>query len=422
MNESPGYESSRLRWPLLIAGGVGLVAMGVLLGRGAWAPSSEPAAPRVDEHAGMSTPASGGGEEAAPAGSASGVVVTLTPEMIARAGIKTVAVSTGPSTMSLRIPGVVQPNAYKEVAVTSLVSGRVTQVRAELGQRVMLGESLATVYSPELTEAQTNFIAIKAEHNAHNQRQARAQRLFAIGAVSRQELDALEAERVRLDAAQESARARLALLGIAEERAQRLATPLDVVTTIDVKAPLTGVVTKRNANTGLNIDSSTPLFTIVDLETVWVIADLYERDFGKVRVGSPATITSAAYSGVALRGRVGYIDPQVQEDTRTAKLRVEVPNSGSRLRFGMYVDVTVGDASASAAVFVPKGAVQVVGSDSVVYVANEHNPGRFVERRIEVGDATGDRTRVLAGLEPGDLVVTDGAFFLRAERERSTQR
>jgi cobalt-zinc-cadmium efflux system membrane fusion protein len=380
----------------------------------------------------MNMPPAGGGEDASSANASPrglapqdannpDVVVTLTPEMIARAGIKTGAVTAGASTMSLRIPGVVQPNAYKEVAVTSLVSGRITQVRAELGQRVMLGESLATVYSPELTEAQTNVIAIKAEHNAHNQRQARAQRLFAIGAVSRQELDALEAERTRLDAAQEAARARLALLGIPEERAQRLATPLDVVTTIDVKAPLTGVVTKRNANTGLNIDTSTPLFTIVDLDTVWVIGDLYERDFGKVRVGSPVAITSASYPGLTLRGRVGYIDPQVQEDTRTAKLRVEVPNAGGRLRFGVYVDVSVGDASARAAVFVPKAAVQIVGSDSVVYLASEHDHGRFMERKIEVGEASGDRVRVVAGLEPGDIVVTDGAFFLRAERERMSR-
>jgi cobalt-zinc-cadmium efflux system membrane fusion protein len=291
------------------------------------------------------------------------------------------------------------------------------QVRGELGQRVMTGEALATVYSPELADAQTAFIVARADQVAHGQRQTRTQRLTAIGAVSRQELELLEAERAMHDSAVETARARLILLGIPEERTQRLAGPQDVVTTIDVRAPLTGVITLRTANPGLNIDPATPLFTIVDLSTVWVIADLYERDFAKVRVGSPATVTSAAYPGLTLRGRVSYIDPQVQQETRTAKLRVEVPNPAAQLRLGMYVDVNAGE-SVREGVFVPKAAVQIVGAQSVVYVASKDHPGRFMERKVEVGDPTGDRVPVLAGLEPGDLVVTEGVFFLRAEQER----
>ena len=181
--------------------------------------------------------------------------------------------------------------------MTSLVSGRVMQVRTELGQRVTAGEALATVYSPELADAQTAFIVARADQVAHAQRQTRTQRLTAIGAASREELETLEAERAMHDSAVEKARARLILLGIPEERTQRLAGPQDVVTTIDVRAPLAGVVTQRTANPGLNIDPATPLFTIVDLSTVWVMGDLFERDFAKVREGSPVTITSAAYPG-----------------------------------------------------------------------------------------------------------------------------
>lgn len=227
-----------------------------------------------------------------------------------------------------------------------------------------------------------------------------------------------EAERARIDAEVEIARSRLVLLGIPEERTQRLTGPQDVVTTMPVRAPFAGVVTRRAANVGLNIDPSTPLFTIVDLSTVWVIADLFERDFARVRVGSPATITSAAYPGLALRGLVSYIDPQVQQETRTAKLRVEVSNGGGQLRLGMYVDVEVGEAAERTGVFVPKAALQVVGSDSVVYVADEAQRGRFIERKVEVGGASGDQVLVIAGLQPGDAVVTDGVFFVRAERER----
>jgi RND family efflux transporter MFP subunit len=343
--------------------------------------------------------------------------VTLTPEMVARAGIKTSVAEAGTTTASLRMPGVVQPNAYKEVAETSLVSGRVEQVRGELGQRVATGDTLAIVYSPEMAVAQTAFIVARADQVAHAQRQTRTQRLAAIGAVSREEVETLEAERAMHDAAVERARARLALLGIPEERAQRLAGPQDVVTTIDVRAPLAGVVTSRTANPGLNIDPATPLFTIVDLSTVWVIADLYERDFAKVRVNSPATVTSAAYPDLTLEGRVSYIDPQMQPETRTAKLRVEVPNASGQLRFGMYVDVQAGEAVRSG-LLVPAAAVQMVGVRPVVYVASQEHPGRFVERTVEVGAASGGRVPVLAGLEAGERVVTEGVFFLRAETER----
>jgi len=147
-----------------------------------------------------------------------------------------------------------------------------------------------------------------------------------------------------------------------------------------------------------------------------VIADLYERDFAGVGVGSPVSITTPAYPGLELRGRVDYIDPQVQAETRTAKLRAEVPNNGNRLRFGMFVDVSIGARMARPVVMVPKSAVQTIGAQSVVYVAT--GPGRFVQRAVTIGDTMGNDIAVSSGLEPGDAVVSDGAFFLRAEHER----
>ena len=168
------------------------------------------------------------------------VVVTLTPEMMMRAGIRTVPATSGTATRRLHLPGVVQPNGYKEVVVTALVSGRVTEVHAELGKRVAPGDVLASLYSPELADAQTAFVAARAELAAHDQRQARSQRLFAIGAVSRQELDFLEAEGSKMGAAVESARARLILLGVPDERTRRPASIRDASATFDVLAPMAG--------------------------------------------------------------------------------------------------------------------------------------------------------------------------------------
>ena len=414
-----------MRGPLLAAAAVALVAIGVAAGALVWRDSGildpGPGTRESTSAAGVPGPERGTPHlEPRIPGPGSRipdpVVITLSPEMVTRAGIKTSVATRGAAATQLHLPGVIAPNAYKSVDVTSLVAGRITQVRAELGQRVVLGDVLATIYSPELADAQTAFIAAVAEHTAHDQRQARANRLFAIGAVSRQELEALEAQRADEDAKTETLRARLVLLGIPEERTQRLANRLDVVTTFDVKAPTAGVVVTRNANTGLNIDPSTPLFTVTDLSTVWVMADLYERDFAAVRVGSTATISTTAYLGLSLRGRVDYIDPRVQADTRTAKLRLEVPNADGRLRLGMFVDVIVSGASARPLVLVPKSALQAVGAASVVFVAG--NAGRFTQRTVAVGDASGDQVAILEGLEPGDAVVSEGAFFLRAEAGR----
>lgn len=410
----------------LIAGAAACLAAGLALGYGLWAPGQE-----VETGGQMPTDSSaltpgGGHQHGAPDGSQAAraededgdVTVTLTPEMTARAGIKTVRAAGGSAATALRLPGVVQPNAYREVAVTSLVPGRVTQVSAELGAEVKVQQPLATIYSPELAEAQAALIAARAEQLAHQQSQTRTQRLVAIGAATREELEMHEAERARIDADVEIARARLALLGIPENKTEQLTGPQDVITTHTVPSPLAGVVTKRAANVGLNIDTSTPLFTVVDLATVWVIADLYERDFARARVGSPATVTTAAYPGVALRGRVSYIDPQVQPETRTAKLRIEVPNAGRRLRLGMFVEAEVGEAESRSGVLVPKSALQAVGSDTVVYVADEREEGRFLERKVDVAHTTDGQALIVAGLEDGDRVVTSGAFFLRAERER----
>jgi membrane fusion protein, heavy metal efflux system len=342
--------------------------------------------------------------------------IVLSPDMIERAGIRTVAAHRGTATTRLHLPGVVQPNAYKNLDVTSLVAGRVTQVRAELGQRVMQNEMLATVYSPELADAQTAFIAARSQLSAHDLALARTQRLFAIGAASRQELEKMDAEKADMTRAVETARARLVLLGIPEDKAQRIASPADVITTFDVKSPIAGVITKRNVNAGLNIDPATPLFTVTDLSDVWVVADLYERDFASVGVGSPVTITTAAYPGLELRGRVNYIDPQVQAETRTAKLRAEVANRADRLRLGMFVDVSIAGRSGRSVVMVPKTAVQMMGTQSVVFVST--GPGRFVQRAVTPGDTVGNDIAISSGLDPGDMVVAEGSFFLRAERER----
>ena len=346
------------------------------------------------------------------------VVVPLSAEAVERAGIVVAPVASGTSAGGIRLPGVVQPNAYRAVAVTPLVAGRVTRVSAELGASVRRGQTLAHIYSPELAEAQTKYVSAKAMLEAHDRELQRTQKLVEIGAASRQEMERIHAEHAAQTAAVQSARSQLELLGVSASVVDALGSGSKVNATTSVPAPIDGVITERTANVGLNVDQATPLFTVVDLSTVWIIADVYEKDFSRVRVGNDATVTTAAYPGLLLRGRISYIDPQVNPETRTAKVRVEVPNPRGELRLGMYAEVVVAGAPGASVPVVPRSAVQNVGDRTVVYLANPKEPGTFTEREVHLGEASGEQVEVTAGLQPGDVVVTEGSFFVRAERER----
>ena len=355
---------------------------------------------------------------AASNGPLSDVVVPLSQEAAERAGIVVARIATGVSGTELRLPGVVEPNAYRQVVVTPLVAGRVTKVGPALGDRVRRGETLAEIYSPALAEAQTRYVSAQAMLDAHDRELQRTQKLVEIGAASRQELEKIHAEHAAQTAAVQSARSQLELLGVSTSALEKMAPDHNVSATINVPAPIDGVVTERGANVGLNADQATKLFTVLDLSTVWVVANLYEKDFPRVRVGTEAAITTSARPDLTLRSRVSYIDPQVSADTRTAKVRIEVPNLSGDLRLGMYADVVVAGASGTSAPRIPRNAVQNVGDRTVVYLANPKDPGKFVEREVRLGQTSGEQVEVVSGVQPGDVVVTAGSFFVRAERER----
>ena len=351
-------------------------------------------------------------------GSSTDVVVTLSQESLQRAGIVVASAQPAAGQSTLRLPAIIQANAYKEVSVTPIVTGRVTRVLVELGQGVRRGQPLAEIFSPELAEAETRYVSMRAELDAHERELQRTEKLVEIGAASRQELERLHAEHAAKLTAVESTRSRLELLGVSSSAIASLGHGKDVGATTTVAAPIAGVVTERAANAGLNVDPAAKLFTVVDLSTVWVVADAYEQDFSRVHAGSSAVVTTKAYPDVPLRGRVAYIDPQVNPETRTAKVRVEVANPGERLRLGMFADVRIESSGSPSGARIPKSAIQNVADRTVVYLADSKQPGRFVERDVRLGDAVGDQINVLSGIQPGDSIVSDGSFFVRAERER----
>jgi RND family efflux transporter MFP subunit len=179
------------------------------------------------------------------------------------------------------------------------------------------------------------------------------------------------------------------------------------------------VVVTRSVNPGQIVGAGQELFVVTDLTTVWVVGDLYERDLPLVRVGTPVAITLAAGPQAPRRGRVSYLDPRVDVATRTAKIRVEVPNPDQALRLGMFVTLKIQAGAGQRVMLVPRAAVQPVGERTVVYVAADDAEGRFIERSVKLGSAAGEFVQVVDGLRPGERVVTEGSFFLRAEAART---
>ena len=395
---------------------LGLVAAGVAVGVVAtrWGATTVPAQMPATGQAVQSLSAPSSASSPAPAAApapAGDVTIALSPEMLARAAVVTEPATARRVTTVLRVPGIVSADTYRQTVVTPLVGGRVEAVAVELGAAVRPGQVLARLYSPEVAEARERHLSTKAMLDAHDRELQRLQRLREIGAASQQELERAHAEHAAQVAGVETARTRLALLG-AEETAGSGAS------TFEVRAPSAGVVTARAVNPGQNVDPAMALFTISDLSSVWVVADVYERDLAAVRVGQVARVTAGAYPDQAVNGRVSYIDPAMRQETRTAQVRIQVPNATGHLRFGMFADVRIDRPAAADAVVVPRTAVHAIGDRHVVYVPVPRRAGAFTEREVSLGEAGGDDVPVLSGLAAGEVVVTDGGFFLRAEIER----
>ena len=354
----------------------------------------------------------------APAEPAGDAEVVLSPEALARAGIKTAPVTAISAGTAVTVPGSVMANAYREVKVTPIAPGIVTKVHVELGAVVRRGAPLVTLFSAELADSQTKYMSMAALFEADHKKLERTQKLVEIGAASRQDLEEITAVHEAHATELEAARQRLQLLGLRAEQVRALTSPSQVVSTIVVPAPIAGVITSRSANLGQVVAMGQELLSVTDLSEVWVVGDLYEQDFTVVRVGSEAVITTRAFPGLTLRGRVSYIDPRVDPQARTAKARIEVPNSDGRLRLGMYVSVSFTTPGASTVV-VPRSAVQAIGDRQIVFVPAEGEVGKFIQRQVRLGSPIGDNYTVLSGLKHGETIVTEGSFFLRAEALRN---
>jgi RND family efflux transporter MFP subunit len=336
-----------------------------------------------------------------------------------RAGIKVepVGEQVSPEAASSALTtGIVQANAYRATPIVSLVGGIVRRVNAELGQSVARGQTVAVVFSDELAQAQSRYLTSQAELEEHHKHHARTTKLVEIGAASREELDQATTKLKSAESEVASQRQRLLLLGLSPQRINSLRSSAQVSSEVSLPSPVLGTVIARSANPGEVIQADKEILRVADLSSVWVIGQVYEKDLGRLRVGSGASIATEAYPGRVFRGQVSYVDPTLDPATRTAQVRVELANPGQILKIGMYVNVafaTLGGAERTVAV-VPANAVQNINNQQVVFVAM-NEPNVFAMRPVRLGPEANGRYPVLEGVSIGDRIVTEGSFLLRAE-------
>jgi RND family efflux transporter MFP subunit len=349
---------------------------------------------------------------------AGGEKLTLSPEQLRAAQLKIETVGEQPSSEAAgqMATGVVQANTYKETPVVSLVGGIVRGVSAELGQNVKKGQRVAVVFSNELSEVQSRYLAGIAALDEHHKHHMRTIKLVEIGAASRQDLETSTSQYREAEANQANLRQKLLLLGMSAQRIDSLNSTSQISSEVTVPSPSSGTVTSRTVNPGEVIEANKELMRITDLSTVWVVGQVYEKDLATVRVGSGANVSSDAYPGQVFRGRVSYVDPKIDAATRTAQVRIELNNPKQIFKIGMYVNIGFAALGASEKTMpmVPKDAVQAIGNQQYVFAATD-KPNEFLLRQVKLAPESNGVYPVIEGLSVGDRIVTDGSFMLRAE-------
>ncbi|MBA2334373.1 MAG: efflux RND transporter periplasmic adaptor subunit, partial [Blastocatellia bacterium] len=247
-------------------------------------------------------------------------------------------------------------------------------------------------------------------------RHQRAIELAKLNPVSRTEFEQAAVKLRTAEVELATARERLLLLGLSPSRVAALRSPSQITSEIALTAPVSGTITSRSINQGEVVEANKELMKVTNLSTVWVIAQVYEKDLSRLRTGSGASITTDAYPERLFRGHVTYIDPNLNPQTRTVPVRVELENPGQALKIGMYVNAafgSLGNAESTAPV-IPSSAVQSIDNRQLVFVATD-KPNVFILRYIRLGTETNGKYIVLEGLNVGDRIVNDGSFSLRAE-------
>ncbi len=327
-----------------------------------------------------------------------GSLVKISPTRVQTLGVRSEPAALRTLVRPVRAVGTVQFSERQLTVVSTKFEGWIERLYVSAtGEPVRRGQSLMQIYSPLLVQTEQEYVDAA--------RMAASLRAAEVGDVD---------SRTAADRLVEGARQRLRNLDVAEAEIHRLEREETAARTIAWPAPFAGIVLTKEAFEGMRFMPGEALYKIAGISPIWVIAEVFEQDLAQVAVGQPATITVKAYPGRSFQGRVAFIYPTVGSETRTGKVRIELPNPGGELKADMYASVELdARAGGTKVLSVPDSAVIDNGVRQVVLV--ERGEGRFEPRPVKVGSKAAGFTEIRAGVSEGEKVVVSANFLIDAE-------
>jgi cobalt-zinc-cadmium efflux system membrane fusion protein len=323
--------------------------------------------------------------------------------------IQIYTVAQAPLERTLRLSGAVAYNGYLTTPVITQVGGPVSRIAVTPGEHVTAGQPLLYVSSPDYSVLRSAYMKARDASQLADRFYKRAQDLYAHQAISQADLEQAESNRTQADADLQSSEQAIRVLGITNPESI-LAAPSSAE--LPLLAPLAGEVVERLCSPGQLLQAGgTQCFTLSDMNSVWVLVNVYQNDIAYVHVGEDVTIDNETYPGV-VRGKIQFVAPALDPTTRTLQARIEASNPGERLKKDMYVTAEVHAGTIPNALSVLDASV-LRDTENMPYVYLQTGANQFARRMVTLGESQSGKTQILSGLQSGDKIVGDGSLFLQ---------
>jgi len=334
---------------------------------------------------------------------------TVPKEQLAH--LQIVPAEKGPLPRTLRLAGAVAYNAFETTPVFAAIGGPVHEILVAPGQFVHAGEPLLTVTSPDYSAARSAYIKAREASTLSDKLFARAQDLFAHGAISEADLQQAETVHNQAHADLESSADALHALGVKDPESL-IKNATKPTSESPVLAPVTGEIVERLVGPGQLLQTGvTQCFTISNTNSVWVLVNVYQSDLPFVHVGDAVEINTDSYPEL-FHGKISYLAPALDPNTRTLQARIVTENPGKKLKKDMYVTATVKAGSVADAITVPDAAI-LRDTENAPFVYVQSGSNRFARRLVTLGQSIKGRTQITSGLKESEQVVGDGSLFLQ---------